>query len=82
MLVHPAPLGCCIDRSFDPGLDVHLVLDNYGTHKHPKRIHRGSFRSVCDLIKAIHDYILLYNNKARPFQGVASASRIIRKANK
>lgn len=25
-----------IDQSIDPGLDVHLVLDNYGTHKHPE----------------------------------------------
>ena len=25
-----------IDQSIDPALDVHLVLDNYGTHKHPE----------------------------------------------
>ena len=25
-----------IDRSIDSALDVHLVLDNYGTHKHPE----------------------------------------------
>jgi transposase len=25
-----------IDQSVDPGLDVHLVLDNYGTHEHPE----------------------------------------------
>lgn len=24
-----------IDQSVDAGLDIHLVLDNYGTHKHP-----------------------------------------------
>jgi hypothetical protein len=24
-----------IVQSIDPGLDVHLVLDSYGTHKHP-----------------------------------------------
>jgi transposase len=107
-----------IDQSVEAGLDVHLVLDNYGTHKHPevkkwlaarpryhahftptssswlnqverwfaeitrKRIRRGTFRSVRELIKSIHEYIRIYNNKPRPFQWIASASRIIRKVNK
>jgi transposase len=47
-----------------------------------KRIRRGTFRSVRDLIKAIHDYIQVYNKNPRPFQWVATASRIIRKVNK
>src|SRR6202158_5044704 len=104
-----------IDESVDSGLQIHLVLDNYGSHKHPavkewlaerpryhvhftptgsswlnqierwfaeitrKRIRRGTFRSVRDLIKTIHDYIRLYNKHPRPFQWVGSASRIIRK---
>jgi transposase len=107
-----------IDDCVEAGLDIHLVLDNYGTHKHPqvkkwlaarpryqvhftptssswlnqierwfaeitrKRIRRGTFRSVRDLIRTIHDYIRLYNQNPRPFQWVASASRIIRKVNK
>ena len=25
-----------LDREFPPDLDLHLILDNYGTHKHPK----------------------------------------------
>jgi transposase len=25
-----------IDQSLDAGLEIHLVLDNYGTHKHPE----------------------------------------------
>jgi transposase len=25
-----------IDQSVDPALDIHMVLDNYGTHKHPE----------------------------------------------
>ena len=25
-----------LDRNVPPGLDIHLVADNYGTHKHPK----------------------------------------------
>jgi len=107
-----------IEHSVDADLDIHLVLDNYGTHKHPevkkwlaarpryrvhftptssswlnqierwfaeitrKRIRRGTFRSVRELTKTIHDYIRLYNNNPQPFQWVASASRIIRKVNK
>ena len=107
-----------IDASVEPELDVHLVLDNYGTHKHPevkkwlserpryrlhftptssswlnqierwfaeitrKRIRRGTFRSVRDLIGTINDYIRIYNKNPRPFQWIASASRIIRKVRK
>jgi transposase len=107
-----------IDQSVDVCLDVHLVLDNYGTHKHPevskwlaarpryhvhftptssswlnqierwfaeitpKRIRRGTFHSVGDLIQAIQDYIRLYNKNPQPFQWTASTSRIIRKVNK
>ncbi len=56
----------------------HLVLDGYGTRK---RMLRGTFRSVRVLTKSIHEYIRIYNNP-RPFQWVASASRIIRKINK
>src|SRR3982750_2224008 len=103
---------------WQPDLDIHLILDNYGTHKHPavkkwlaarpryhlhftptsaswlnqierwfaeitrKRIRRGTFRSVRDLITAIHDYIRVYNKNPQPFQWVASASRIIRKVRK
>ena len=107
-----------IDESVDSGLPIHLVLDNYGTQKHPavnkwlaarpryhvqftptssswlnqierwfaaitrKRIRRGTFRSVRDLTRAIQDYIQCYNRNPRPFQWVASASKIIRKVNK
>src|SRR5215467_18007 len=107
-----------IDQSVDCAFDVHLVLDNYGTHKHPevkkwlasrpryhvhftptssswlnqverwfaeitrKRIRRGTFRSVRELTKAIHEYIRIYNHNPQPFHWVASASRIIRKVNR
>ena len=47
-----------------------------------KRIRRGTFRSVRDLIKTINDYIRHYNKNPRPFQWVASASQIIRKVRK
>lgn len=107
-----------IEESVAGDLEIHLVLDNYATHKHPevkkwlvsrsryhvhftptssswlnqverwfaeitrKRIRRGTFRSVRALIAAIHDYITHYNKDARPFQWIASASRIVRKVNK
>ncbi|MGB8481502.1 MAG: IS630 family transposase [Acidobacteriaceae bacterium] len=107
-----------IDQSVDPALDVHMVLDNYGTHKHPavkkwlaarpryhfhftptgsswlnqierwfaeitrKRIRRGTFRSVRDLIRSIQDYVRHYNRNPQPFHWVASGSRIVRKVNR
>ena len=89
-----------LDREFPRELDLHLILDNYGTHKHEKvqawlakhtrfqlhftptssswlnlverwfgqltdkRIRRGTFRSVDELIQAIQEY-LDDNNKTR-----------------
>lgn len=47
-----------------------------------KRIRRGTFRSVQDLVKALRDYVRQYNKNPQPFQWVASASKIIRKVNK
>jgi hypothetical protein len=47
-----------------------------------KRIRRGSFHSVRDLVKAIRDYIRHYNSDPRSFHWVASASRIIQKVRK
>ena len=47
-----------------------------------KRIRRGTFRSVRELIMAIQNYIQRYNRNPQPFQWVASASKIIRKVNK
>ena len=94
---------------------IHLVLDNYGTHKHPKvkdwfaahpryhlhftptgaswinmverwfaeitrkRIRRGTFRSVPELIRAIQDYIRENNNGSPPFLWTATASVILNK---
>ena len=104
-----------VDASVAPDLDVHLILDNYATHKHPavqawfaarpryrlhftptssswlnqverwfaeitrKRIRRGTFRSVRDLVRAINLYIRQNNKNPRPFRWVASASRILKK---
>lgn len=107
-----------IDTALHPSLEVHLILDNYGTHKHPKvkkwfrahpryhvhftptsaswlnqverwfaeitrkRIRRGTFRSVPDLVNTIQEYIRENNKNPRPFQWIASANKIVRKVRK
>ncbi len=104
-----------IDRETPKRLAIHLILDNYGTHKHPavqawfaahpryhlhftptsaswlnlverwfaeitrQRIRRGTFRSVPDLIRAIHAYLREHNHDPRPFLWTASAASIMRK---
>ncbi|MBI3449348.1 MAG: IS630 family transposase [Acidobacteria bacterium] len=104
-----------IDRAVSRRLAIHLVLDNYGTHKHPevkqwfaehprfhvhfvptssswlnlverwfaeisrKRIRRGTFRSVPQLILAIMEYTRENNRNPRPFIWTASAATIMRK---
>jgi len=104
-----------IDRECPEALDVHLIIDNYGTHKHPKvvawlnrhtrfhchfiptssswlniierffrelttkRVRRGSFGSIAELEKAIHDYIEQHNENPLPFVWTAEADKIISK---
>ncbi len=104
-----------INRKVVRGKDVHLILDNYGTHKHPdvikwldahprfhlhftptssswlnlverwfrelttKRLKRGSFASVGDLVDAIEAYIASHNNDPKPFVWTKTADEIIDK---
>jgi transposase len=104
-----------IDKNVAANLDVHLILDNYATHKHPnvkqwladhpryhvhftptssswinmverffgeitaRRIRRGTFRSVKELVKAIDGYIADRNRNPKRFVWSAPASRILRK---
>jgi len=99
-------------------LDLHLILDNYGTHKHPKvkswlrrhprfhlhftptssswlnmvecwfseltskRIRRGSFKNVKELIMAIKQYIESHNQNPKVFVWTASVENILRKISK
>jgi len=96
-------------------LDLHLIVDNYGTHKHPrvhrwikrhprfhlhfiptssswlnmvecwfsgitsKRIRRGSFKNVKELIKAIKQYIESHNQNPKVFVWTASVESIMSK---
>jgi transposase len=107
-----------IDRDTPEGLDVHLILDNYGTHNHPnvkkwlekhprfhlhftptgsswlnlverwfgeitrKRIRRGAFKSVPNLIRAIMDYIEINNENPRPFVWTKKADEILKKVSR
>jgi transposase len=104
-----------IDAETPPGLDLHLIVDNYGTHKHPrvkswlrrhprfhlhfiptssswlnmverwfrdltdKRIRRGSFGSVPELITAIKNYLDSHNQNPRIFVWTASVEQILTK---
>ncbi|MPZ77265.1 MAG: IS630 family transposase [Deltaproteobacteria bacterium] len=104
-----------IDQKTPADLDLHLIMDNYATHKHPKvkawlkrhkrfhphfvptssswlnmverwfrdltdkRIRRGVFKSVADLIAAIKSYIEHHNSNPIPFVWTAKAEDIIAK---
>ena len=104
-----------IDQSTPKDLDLHLILDNYATHKHPKvrawiarhprfhlhfiptssswlnlverffreltqkRLRRGAFKNVADLIAAILAYVKDHNQTPRPFVWKAKADEILEK---
>jgi transposase len=107
-----------IDSDTPPELDLHLIVDNYGTHKHPrvkswirrhprvhlhfiptssswlnmverwfreitdKRIRRGIFRSVPELIAAIEEYLKNHNQNPKVFVWTAPVDRIMTKITK
>ncbi len=104
-----------IDAETPADLDLHLIVDNYATHKHPKvkawlkrhkrfhlhfiptssswlnlverwfreitdkRIRRGVFKSVKQLIEAIRAYLDEHNEHPRPFVWTAKAEDILEK---
>lgn len=104
-----------IDENTPDDLDLHLIVDNYVTHKHPKvnnwlkrhprfhmhftptasswlnlverwfrditdkRIRRGVFHSVKQLITAIDDYVAEHNESPRSFVWTAKAEAILGK---
>jgi transposase len=104
-----------IDAETPPQFDLHLIVDNYGTHKHPrvkswrkrhprfhfhftptssswlnlverwfrelteKRIRRGSFHNVPDLIAAIYEYLNNHNQNPKVFVWSAPTQRILDK---
>lgn len=104
-----------IDTQTDQGLDLHLILDNYATHKHPRvkawlkrhprfhlhfvptscswlnlverffrdlsqrRLRRGVFTSVAELITAIQAYLAHHNRNPKPFIWRAQPDTILAK---
>lgn len=104
-----------IDRETPSDLALHLILDNYATHKHPavkawlkrhprfhfhftptssswlnvierffrdlseKRLRRGAFTSVKELIAAVQEYIDSHNEDPAPFIWTAHAEKILAK---
>lgn len=106
-----------IDRETPKGRELHLILDNYGTHNHPnvkawlqhhkrfhfhfiptssswlnlverwfgeitrKRIRRGVFHSVPELVTAIEEFIRLNNQNPKPFVWIKKVEDILEKVN-
>ena len=104
-----------IDKQTPKNKALHLIVDNYATHKHPKvqswlkrhprfhvhftptssswlnmverwfreitekRIRRGTFGSVPELIQAITDYIQAHNQDPKPFVWTAKVENILAK---
>jgi transposase len=104
-----------IDFETPPEMDLHLIVDNYGTHKHTrvqswikrhprfhlhftptssswlnlverwfreiteKRLRRGSFQSVPELIDAIYEYLNNHNQNPQTFVWSAPVERILAK---
>ena len=102
-----------INRETRKELDLHLIVDNYGTHTHPKvtawldnhprfhmhftptsaswlnlverrfseitdkRIRRGAFKSVDDLVATIMEYLEANNADPKPFVWTASVKTIL-----
>lgn len=104
-----------VDDATPAHKDLHLIVDNYATHKHPKvqrwlkrhprfqlhftptssswlnmierffrdltqrRLRRGVFRDVEELITAIDEYVDRHNEQPKPFIWTASANDILEK---
>lgn len=107
-----------INRNIPKSKDVHIITDNYSTHKHEnvknwfsrhkrfhihftptsaswmnqvetwfgilqaKRIKRGVFISIKDLVEKIEDFIEHYNKNSKPFKWVKTAQEIMAKTKK
>ena len=77
-----------IEGNVPSDLDLHLVMDNYATHKTEavqrffallteKQLRRGVHRSTEELEAAIEHYIATVNAEPRPFRWTKSANDIV-----
>lgn len=70
-------IGDRINRETAAIREVHLILDNYATHKHPKlkawleRHPRFHFHSIVDLQAAIKRFARGHDQTRKPFVGTA-----------
>lgn len=107
-----------IDTTTPPDKQLHLIVDNYATHKHArvqawlkrhprfvmhftptsaswlnmierffrdittKRLRRGVFHSVPDLVAAIDAFVAAYNLSPSPFVWTAKAADILAKVSR
>jgi len=107
-----------IDEETVPEFDLHLIVDNYATHKHSKvkawlerhprfhihftptssswlnmverwfreltekRLRRGVFHSVADLIRAIEEYVAHHNDNPKGFVWTKKADEILEKVSR
>ncbi len=105
-----------LERQTPPGKDLHLVLDNYGTHKHKtvrdwlarhprfrlhftptssswlnmveswfsalsrRRLKRGIFSSVRELVEALQEYIRVNNKNPKPFIWTRTPTQLLHHA--
>lgn len=104
-----------VDRTVPHDQAIHMILDNYGTHSHPKvkawlakrprfhlhftptssswlnlverffgeltrkRLRRGAFKSVPELVAVIEEYIQMNNEDSKPFLWTKRAEEILQK---
>jgi transposase len=104
-----------LDAEFSVEMKLHVVMDNYGTHKHPKvqgwlkrhprfvphfiptssswlnlverwfgeltgkRIRRGTFISIDNLVASIDEYLKAWNANPKPFVWTATIESIVEK---
>ena len=74
-----------IEANVPKGLEVHLIWDNYATHKTPlirnliteRKIRRGIYRSVAALRADIASFIERHNRDPKPFKWSKSADDIL-----
>jgi hypothetical protein len=78
-----APLRCWVS----PALKLHLVMDNYGTHKEPHvqawlKTHPRFVRHFVDLKQAIEAFMQAWNQNLKPFIWSATVEGILKKTDR
>jgi len=72
-------MGRCSDRLLSIRASWLDLVERWFADITRKRIRRGTFRSLADLIRAIDEYGAHHNRHAEPFIWTATAATILRK---